>query len=93
MNFITFLSQLEYPQVSTLKPEQISWIYESDDLHYLLDWLSENIDIEQNYIEFSRVNNHIRKIIYGKEHEILENEINNLRKRQEYAIFNRDQLK
>ncbi|RHZ82863.1 hypothetical protein Glove_103g239 [Diversispora epigaea] len=95
MNFITFLSQLEYPQASTLKPEQISWVYESNDLHYLLDWLCENIDIEQNYIGNDSEDNlnpiEVKKI--KKEHEILENEINNLRKRQEYAIFNRDQLK
>ncbi|CAG8512132.1 19969_t:CDS:10, partial [Gigaspora rosea] len=91
--FVNFLSKLEYPNVSALKPEQILWAFESKETRYLLDWLSENID-EKNLIgnnEGGLTSVEIAKI--KKEHESLENEIDILRKRHDRVSNHRNQLK
>ncbi|CAG8675639.1 30273_t:CDS:10, partial [Gigaspora margarita] len=91
--FVNFLSKLEYPNVSALKPEQILWAFENKETRYLLEWLCENID-EKNLIgnnEGGLTSVEIAKI--KKEHESFENEIDILRKRQDRVSNHRNQLK
>ncbi|CAG8433989.1 492_t:CDS:10 [Scutellospora calospora] len=92
--FIDFLTKLEYPNVSTLQPEQILWAFESKETRCLLDWLCENIDVENNLIginEGGLISTELAKI--KKDHEGFENEIDILRKRNDHVSNHRDQLK
>ena len=49
--FINFLTNLDYPDISNLRPEQITWAYEDLETRDILDWLCTNIDIEQNVLD------------------------------------------
>lgn len=49
--FINLLTNLDYPDISSLQPEKISWAYENLETRNILDWLCTNIDIEQNVLD------------------------------------------
>ncbi|RIA88293.1 hypothetical protein C1645_775256 [Glomus cerebriforme] len=92
--FITLLTNLGYPDILNLRPEQIFWAYESIETRNILNWLCTNIDIEQNVLDIK--DNWINPSILKKtekEIESIENEIDSKRKSQDNLSHHIEQLK
>ncbi|PKC12053.1 hypothetical protein RhiirA5_465232 [Rhizophagus irregularis] len=82
--FINFLTNLDYPGVSDLQPEKISWAYENLETRNILNWLCTNIDIEQNVLDV--------KDDWIKEIESIENEVDSKQNSQEHLSYHIEQL-
>ncbi|GBB99436.1 hypothetical protein RclHR1_03520016 [Rhizophagus clarus] len=91
--FINLLTNLDYPDISSLQPEKISWAYENLETRNILDWLCTNIDIEQNVLDVKDdwINPSILRKTQ-KELESIENEVDSKRKSQERLSYHIQQL-
>ncbi|CAG8649665.1 3113_t:CDS:2, partial [Paraglomus occultum] len=49
-SFITFLAKIGYPNASSLRPEQLLWVFEIPEIQTLFDWLCKNVDPEENVV-------------------------------------------